>query len=314
MNLTDGLDSRGIRWRRSGKPNNIWLNCCFCEERGYTPDHRFRLGVNIVSGQAQCFNCGWKSAKMAVFELRRRLDLGDWIEAEPLNGNQKPDPVKLPKDYEIIDPSFDEYWNRKALRLCRNKGVTDWQISKYQIGVSVTGKYAGRIIIPIYWLGKLTGLVTRAIRNDLEPKYKNSVGDKALFGCPKKQTSHSCILTEGCFDAMACERVVGKEHDCLALLGSSVSDKQLKLLEHYSTYTLWPDCDQGGIEGFTRIANRLQGQVKIVMPPKNGNTRDPDEIGPGAVSLRIRKAQEWSPEVESRLKAWLTYQDTWGDL
>ena len=47
--------------QHSSDPNEIRVNCMFCKQLGHTPDTRHRLGINIKTGQAHCFQCHWKT-------------------------------------------------------------------------------------------------------------------------------------------------------------------------------------------------------------------------------------------------------------
>lgn len=312
MNLIEALESRGIRWKKSGRPNNIWLCCPFCEERGYSADTRFRLGVDVSTGHGHCFNCEWKPprSKLAIIALQRKLDLGDWVDPEPVT-RRRMKPVRLPEDYEVLEAPVHGFWAKRAYKYITGRGVTDEQISKYRIGFSEVGPDAYRIIIPIYYAKKLQGIVGRSIRDDIVPKYKNSTGDKAVFGLPKKKKK-KCVILEGVLDAMACDRALNDSYDCLAILGHAITDKQEEMLEGYSEYILWPDPDEAGYgpHGFPTIAEKLThyGTVKIVMPV-TGDLRDPDEIEEKEVRRRVWQAQIWSSVTQHKLKAWLVYQE-----
>lgn len=311
MNLIEGLESRGIRWRKSGKPNNIWICCPFCEERGETPDGRFRLGVDISTGKGNCFNCGWKDSKTAVIKLQQRLDLGDWIETEQVTAKHYR-PVRLPEDFTPLgDVSTvrGTLWDRKALKYCLKRGITREQIRRYKIGFSETGRYAYRIVIPIYIGKKLKGIVSRALMASQTPKYKNSVGDKAVFGLPKDRHCNSLVIVEGCFDCLAIARAIGRSCDVVACLGHSLTSRQIEMIEGYDEYILWLDPDEAGIKGVVSMAEQLKliGKVKVVIPRMED--ADPDELSEKEIRRRIDKAKPWLPETESRLKLFLVYSE-----
>ena len=308
MNLIEALDSRGIRWRKSGKANNIWLCCPFCEERGETPDTRFRLGVDVATGNANCFNCGWKRSRVAVIQLQQRLNLGEWVEKEEVT-TRRHRPIRLPEDFVKLSDKDDDQWVTKARKYCLKRGITREQLRRYKIGFSQSGRYAYRIVIPIYCEGKLKGIVSRALSPNQKPKYKNSVGDKAIFGLPSDKRQARLVIVEGCFDCLAIARSVVAGCDVVACLGHSLTPRQVKLIEGYDDYIIWLDPDKAGVEGAIAMAEQLRviGKVRVVMPKTND--ADPDELSEKEIQRRIEKARPWSPETESRLRLFLVYSE-----
>ena len=78
MNIVEALEAAGIEVRPGASDEEIWMCCPFCQERGESPDGRFRLGVNIRTGQGQCFNCSWKGRGEYTFSvLQQALATGD---------------------------------------------------------------------------------------------------------------------------------------------------------------------------------------------------------------------------------------------
>ena len=304
MNLIEGLESVGIRWRKSGKPNEIWICCPYCVDRGQTPDTRFRLGVNISSGNANCFNCGWRRHRTALIQLQQRLQIGGWVEAQEVT-RKKLTPIRLPEDFGLLDRREKEYWSRLAYKFVKSKGVTDEQIKRYRIG------YSGyRVIVPVYYKKKLYGVVGRALKDSVLPKYKNSTGDKALFGIADGGVHRRVVINEGVFDAMACARVlVPFGYDCVAILGDSITGRQIDMLRRYKEFYIWLDSDAAGAEGASTIARQLleHGTVKIVMP--EDDDKDPDELAPKEIKRRIRLARRWSDALGDRLQAWIAFRE-----
>ncbi|MDE2100613.1 MAG: hypothetical protein KGL39_25440, partial [Patescibacteria group bacterium] len=59
--ILDILEYAGVETHyHSNDPAEISICCPFCVTLGESEDHRFRLGVNIATGEAQCFNCHWR--------------------------------------------------------------------------------------------------------------------------------------------------------------------------------------------------------------------------------------------------------------
>lgn len=316
MNLVDVLDGRGIAVRRSGKPNEIWICCPFCPEQGESPDSRFRLGINVETGWAHCFNggCNWgtKDPEYLVQEINRALQTG-LFDLEAVEEN-KPVVVKWPHDFQkfSLDGEMD-YWEKKAYRYAKKRKIADWQLKRYKIGFCVSGNLGGRIIIPIIWQGKLRGLVGRDFTGKQDPPYKNSLGDKWMFGVPKEKQKTGVIM-EGTMDALAVQRAAHGEWDSLGANGHTLTDNQLGQLKGYKKIVLWPDPDAAGITGFLGMVPNLEAEITrniwIVEPKLKGepDLRDPDEYGLEERRQKVLEAKPLSEEREQRLRAWVAFQ------
>lgn len=302
MNLIEALESKGIPWKKSGKPNNIWICCPFCT------DTRFRLGVDVAEGHGHCFNCDWAVRRQAISELKKKLTLGEWVVKEKVSAKRMA-PLRLPEDFAKISRKDDSFWGKRAYRYARSRGVTDEQIRRYKIGYSESGQYAYRLIIPVYVDGELEGLVCRALKSTMEPKYKNSMGEKGIFGA--FTDARMAVLTEGVFDALACDRGVGDTCDCRAVLGHSLTGRQLDMLDGYEEYILWPDPDEAGIRGFSIIAEQLGGMGKVTMvtPYYDRGDKDPSDQTEEEIRHRVKRREVWTPQLQSKLQAWLLYRE-----
>lgn len=267
------------------------------------------MGVDVAEGHGHCFNCDWRKRRVAVSELKKKLSLGEWVVLEKVS-KRRMAPLRLPEDYNLLYSRVKgDYWQDKAYAYLKKRGVTDRQIKRYKIGITETGPYAYRVVIPVYVEGKLEGLVCRALKSDQDPKYKNSMGDKGVWGL--HTDAETCVLVEGVFDALACDRAVGDVRDCRAILGHSLTGRQLDMLDGYKEYILWPDPDKAGVQGFSIIAEQLSemGKVSMVVPYLNNIDKDPSEQTDAEIQIRIKRRKSWSQQLNNRLQAWLLYRE-----
>jgi DNA primase len=268
------------------------------------------LGLNVETGAGHCFNCGWSARGTAILQLQRALRLGEIT--EKVQVKKKPaTKLKLPQGYEVLHAGDKDYWSRKAHRYAKKRGISDRQIRKYGIGFTTVGTYRYRIILPVRYRGKLEGIVSRALTDDLEPRYKNSIGEKAIWGIPAVR-ARTAVLVEGVLDALACDRICRRRsdgvrlYDSLAVLGRSLTGRQLDMLRGYEKFILWPDPDRDGMHGFLKMRfglRDLRAKVEIVKPVADG--KDPDELSPQERHRRLRDTVELSDIQAQKIELWM---------
>jgi len=316
MNLIDALEAAGIEWRQGARSEEIWMNCPFCQERGESPDSRFRLGVNLRTGQAQDFNCGWKSRGLYTFtKLQEALATGEIEAAQYQRKHRHKEKPKLPDDFERLYPLNGDYWQKKAYHYVRHRGVSDHQIKHKSIGYSLVGDMAYRAVFPVYVRGKLRGLVGRDFTGKQEIPYRNSVGGKALFNVQDHPSKTVCLM-EGIFDTLVAEKPARKlDMDVNGLLGHDLTDDQMELLEHAKTIILWLDPDDAGLKGLFNIPKKIPKDkiVKAVLPlafkHAGANDSDPSELESAVIVKRLLHAERLTDELALKLRAWSAFDE-----
>lgn len=326
MDIQSALQDYGIPFRRSGKENEVWICCPFCLEEGETIDTKFRLGLNLVNGWMHCFNCG-KSSKDEMYtwrELERVWKTSD-LSAAQSKPKKKKIKIRLPEDFEILRKvsAHHDHWMNMAYEYVRRRRVTDRQIQEKEIGYSMDGPMAYRVVFPVRdEKGKLQGLVGRDFTGKREPKYKNSIGDKILYNVRKKKKP-GVVLVEGPFDTLAVERGVRHlPYDVNGVLGHSLTDKQWEQLEDYEQVILWPDPDRAGligegksgVGGFLGMAPELLRRKKkvLLVTPKMGEgdeNYDPSDMFTTEIEQRVKHAKVYSEELVQRIRAWLIFKE-----
>lgn len=323
MNLLEALESRGIEYRpHTSRENEVFLCCPFCTDRGETPDQRFRFGVNYVTGKAHCFNCGKKFGDVEYLKkaLQEKLDTGEWElsqEAIKRKALKPPPAIKLPDDFiALSEVKKRSHWDKVAVSYLHRRGITEQQIEGKNIGYSMVGDFRYRIVIPVYYQGKLEGLVARAFVENLEPKYRNSLGNKTLFNVPElEHRSHTVVLSEGAFDALAIERAVGCGIDSAAVLGHTMTERQLDIARGYRRIILWTDPDIAGVEGIIRMGQQLLNAgkewVEVVKPKLNGSPEyDPSELDSREIRKALQSVKRYTQELGQSLRLKVAFQET----
>lgn len=282
MNFLAVLKRKNIEFKVSPTdPAEIQVCCPFCVQRGYSPDTRYRLGLNVRKNMGHCFNCEWGSRK-AVTYIAKLFNLGD-VDTSDFSKEEKKvhSDVHLPEDFCRLWKKGKRPFGalyKKAFDYLINRGVSISQIENHRIGVSLIGDYAYRIVFPVYFKRKLVGLVCRDFTGQSDLRYKNSVGDKFLYNARSYPTSDTAILSEGIFDCLSIERAL-PTFDSIALLGHSLTpETEAYLLQKYKKLIVWSDPDVAGLMGSIKIAEsfRMIGrQVEFVPPYKD---KDPGDL------------------------------------
>jgi hypothetical protein len=184
-----------------------------------------------------------------------------------VNEADKPiEPVHLPEDFtKLTNPKID--WEEIALDYLVRRGITPLQIRNHKIGVSLIGRYAYRIVFPIYKDKRLHGIVGRDFTNKQEPRYLFNVGEKALYNMRKG--AQRVVLAEGVFKALRLAQALPRTYCCVAMLGHTLTEVQQQQLADIEEAVLWLDPDNVGVRGGFRVAGLLQAQgvrVSFVLP------------------------------------------------
>lgn len=190
-------------------------------------------------------------------------------------------------------------WHEELLKskyameyLINERKLTDWDIENFYIGFDPVEE---DIIFPVYATdGKLKAVVRRTLSEEKAEycgKYK-VIGAKSecLYGLKEAQDMDydlsRLILVEGVFDAIALQRI---GYSALALLGTSVSKYQLKILYELSPeeISLCFDCDSkvkkedSGKKGMLRIINQFSRagfNLDNISVIQLSGYQDPDEV------------------------------------
>ena len=279
----------------TGTPGNKGETAYFCP---FCNHHKKKLQVNFLLEKFHCWVCNTKGNSIANLLkksnavkhlVQKAIELGSKKHYNPTQETQTVQ-VTLPDEYIPMwkgNPNSPHFKN--ALHyLLERRGLTKYDILKYQIGYCESGEYSGMIIVPSYDAhGILNFFTGRSFYTEAGRKHNNPDVSKDFIGFESLiDWTQPITLVEGAFDAMSTKR------NAIPLFGKIILNKlQIKIIEESVkeiNIALDPDALSKSVEAIeTFINNGID--VKLVHLEK-----DPNDTG----FVGMRKLIENTPSVD----------------
>jgi len=289
------LDHYQISWLRRSKD----------ELRGRCPIHNGQgessFHVNLTKNAFNCFSCKARGnvldfvAAMEKCSVRDAgLKLKDWYsiaESAPNNPAALPDEPKAGEPAANKPLTFQLKGIDHAHPYLEQRGITKETAETLGVGhFAGKGSMHGRIVIPIHdERGELVAYAGRSIDGG-EPRYKLPAGfhkSLELFNLHraigKSNADRRVVVVEGFFD---CLRVTQAGLPCVALMGSSLSEAQERLLvDHFKSACLMLDGDEAGQKATDDCLLRL-GRRMYVRAALLSAAQQPDQLSAEEIHQR----------------------------
>ena len=275
-----------------GEPHNhyeskaqISFDCPVCaEEKGLDDgDGKGNLEINYSRHVYKCWACGESHGTHGplgkLFDkhgTKKQKKIYDLVKPEELKiEDKKKIFLRLPEGYTKFEDSNSRFIpHKEAINYLYSRGITDEMIKKYNIGYTVKGDFAYRIIIPSYNSeDKLNYFVGRAWMKRKD-KYKNpSVPkDEIIFNESLINWSKDIYLVEGAFDSFFLDNP-------LVMLGKKMSKLMFETLytkaEGNIIICVDGDAWEDGLKIYHELnGGRLYNKIKIVKLPKDKDICD----------------------------------------
>jgi DNA primase len=184
--------------------------------------------------------------------------------------------ISLPKEFISLNETpkgFNPEY-KHAIHYLTQRGITEKDIVKYNIGYCKEGLYGQRIIIPSYNSdGSLNYFVSRSYYPENKMKYKNPPISKNVI-CFDSQVNWNepIILCEGVFDAITIKR------NAIPLFGKTISKALMIKLLQSDVQTVYLALDDDAIRESIDHAQKLLDLGKEVYIIKLEG-KDPSELG-----------------------------------
>ena len=239
------------------RPGWIQIECPFCKSFPH-------LGFNSYGGWWNCWKCGWHNHNETIKELTQL----PWPkiyeitkEYDVLIFEEDKQQAKIKKKSRLQLPDgTDGYVDGGACINYLAKRNFDWKELFREWGVQATGHrgdYKFRIIIPIYFHGRLVSYQARAIDDENVPKYmlcpnEESLIDRKsiLFGMDNVP-GDSVVVVEGVFD------VFRLGPGAVATFGINYTRDQISLLKNYKRVLIMFDNEKNAYTQAMKLCNEL---------------------------------------------------------
>jgi DNA primase len=202
---------------------------------------------------------------LGVKLLLRRWRIGEEGYDAEQTDEEETLPPRLPQDFQLLSDLEEGGLEAEAKRYVLARGVSERQVRRHKIGVSLVGRFAYRVVFPIFYKRKLRGIVARDFTGQQQPKYLFNNGVKPLYNMQPQ--AKGVILSEGVFKALRIERAI-PGYCSVALLGHNLSEHQKEFLRGCKRVVVWPDPDKAGRRGAANVCEKLLslGVETFVLP------------------------------------------------
>ena len=280
--LTDVLGEPHQHYETRGQ---ISFDCPVCaDEKGLDHgDGKGNLEINYGKHLFKCWVCGETHGTQGPlgklfdkFATKEQKKVYNLIKPEELKIQEaKKTQLKLPEGYTQFKDSNPRFIpHAEAYRYLQSRGITDEIIEKYQIGYTVTGEFAYRVIVPSFDKnGKLNYFIARSWVNG-RMKYKNPTAekDKIIFNESRIDWFKDVYLVEGAFDGFFLD-------NSIAMLGKKMSSLLFETLYENALGKIIICLDEDAWDDALKLYHELNGgrlynKIKLIKPPKDMDVAD----------------------------------------
>ena len=211
-----------------------------------------------------------------LFGTKNQRKIYDLIRPQEEGTREKPKiRLRLPEGYtKFKDSNIRFIPHREAITYLYSRGITDEMIEKYDIGYTVKGEYAYRVIIPSYDLeDNLNYFVSRAwVPNKMKYKNPSVPKDEIIFNESRINWEENVYLCEGVFDAFFLPNPI-------PMLGKMLSNNLFEKLYDRAKGEIHICLDGDAWDNSLRLYHNLNGgkfynKVKILKLPKDKDVCD----------------------------------------
>ena len=242
-------------------------------------DNKGNLEINLNKFVYHCWGCGISGTLGRLFDeygTKSQKKVYNLIKPEELKQQEAKKPkLKLPEGFTTFEDSNPRFIPHiEAYKYLQSRGITDEIIKKYQIGYTVTGDFAYRIIVPSFNKeGVLNYFVARAwVKSRLKYKNPTAAKDEIIFNEGIIDWNKDVYLCEGVFDSFFLDNPI-------VMLGKKMSSLLFETLYNNAKGNIIICTDGDAWLDGVKLYHELNGgtlynKIKIIKLPKDKDICD----------------------------------------
>jgi len=280
--LTEVLGKPHQHYQSKGQ---ISFDCPVCAaEKGLEKgDGKGNFEINYGRHVYKCWACGETHGTHGplgkLFDLygtKKQKKLYELIKPEELKKEEVYRPkLRLPEGFTKFEDSNPRFIPHiEAYNYLKSRGITDDMIKKYDIGYTVTGDFAYRIIVPSYDMeNQLNYFVARSwVKKKMKYKNPSVPKDEIIFNEGKINWGEDLYLVEGVFDSFFLDNP-------LVMLGKKMSKLLFETLYNRCEGNIIICVDGDAWTDALKLYHELNGgrlynKIKIVKLPNDKDVCD----------------------------------------
>lgn len=271
---------------------NHAFNCPFCNH------HKPKLEINFRTNEKgqnpwECWVCQTKgrTIKSLLYQLKIPRDQASEVLRYVPKGAETEyreiAAVQLPKEFKTLyNASTTSIIANKIKKYLYERGFSDNDFIKYNVGYCTAGEYGGRIIIPSYSESNILNYFIARTHEGSYHKYRNpEVSKDIIFFENLINWNQPIILCEGVFDAIAIKR------NAIPILGKTLSNTLTKKIISSNNKDIYIALDTDASTKALEISEHLLSLGKRVFLVKLTD-KDPSEMGFEQFTKLVQTAKE----------------------
>lgn len=303
MNLTQKVLAKlRIRVEDAGGEKRSYGLCPFHVDKNPTTFFVRLRGER--AGLFHCFACKTSGNLLDLVMKRRDCSLRgaqEWLEELRAGADVEEERPKLDGVRLVVSPlgrrAFRmpaevhagplESWVTPARRYAEERHLDEPQLARWGIGYAVSGRLAGRLVIPVRDRGGEARSYMARTFADHEARYyypreREHADPDVIFGEEHWRGSYEVVVCEGALNALAVERALGQGAqfpNVAALGGSDVRPMHVLKLAGFARVVVLTD-DDGAGDGAAVVLTAQLGRHARVVRVSLGRGRDADSVPP----------------------------------
>ena len=271
---------------------NHAFNCPFCNH------HKPKLEINFRTNEKgqnpwECWVCQTRgrTIKSLLYQLKIPRDQATevlrYVPKSSETEYREVESVQLPKEFKTLyNASNTSIIANKIKRYLYERGFSDNDFIKYNVGYCTAGEYGGRIIIPSYSESNILNYFIARTHEGSYHKYRNpEVSKDIIFFENLINWDQPIILCEGVFDAIAIKR------NTIPILGKSLSNTLIKKLISSTNKDIYIALDTDAKTKALEISEHLLSLGKRVFLVELTD-KDPSDMGFKQFTELVQTAKE----------------------